>query len=231
MPCFLVGEAVARSVALGANAPVYRFSHQAGHIVAALYSSGGLELLNDRFAAFHVSGGTTALVLVSPDPGKIIAIEKTGGTVDLSAGQLADRVGIKMGFAFPAGKYLDENALSYSGETDPVRVKVKDMYCNLSGAENKATELFDKYGDAGRTSKYVMEFISQTVLKMSEQLRERYPAIPIVYSGGVMSSRYVKEKLRTIGGYHAEPEFSADNAAGCALLTREKHERILQGGS
>ncbi|MDE6110729.1 MAG: peptidase M22, partial [Eubacterium sp.] len=38
MPCFLVGESNAVSVSSTAKVPVYKTSHQVGHILAALYS-------------------------------------------------------------------------------------------------------------------------------------------------------------------------------------------------
>mgnify|MGYP000852405110 CR=1 FL=1 len=40
MPVFLAGESLARSLAAGQQLPLYRFSHQEGHIRAALYSLG-----------------------------------------------------------------------------------------------------------------------------------------------------------------------------------------------
>ena len=40
MPCFLVGVNSARCVGAAAGKPVHAFSHQAGHIMAALWSAG-----------------------------------------------------------------------------------------------------------------------------------------------------------------------------------------------
>ena len=67
MPCFLVGKNTAGLLGQAWKAPVEHFSHQQGHIAAALYSAGRLELLERRFLAFHVSGGTTEALLVQPD--------------------------------------------------------------------------------------------------------------------------------------------------------------------
>ena len=225
MPCFLVGESVAESISIGAGAPVYPFSHQSGHIMAALYSANALSLTDRSFAAFHVSGGTTELLMVKPDNEKIISVTKIGGTLDLSAGQLLDRVGVRMGYAFPAGKFVDEAALSYIGDIDRVRVNLNGMNCNLSGAENMANKIFEKYNDRARTCLFVLNYISQTVFEMASRLREEYPDIPLLFSGGVMSSKYIMKKLLTLNGFHASPEFASDNAAGCALLAREKHKR------
>ena len=61
MPCFLTGVCAAESIAAATGKPLYRFSHQQGHIMAALFSSGRRELYGKDFFAFHVSGGTTQL--------------------------------------------------------------------------------------------------------------------------------------------------------------------------
>lgn len=193
--------------------------------MAALYSSGAVSIMDRPFASFHVSGGTTELVLVAPDQERIFRIEKIGGTLDLSAGQLIDRIGVKMGFEFPAGKFVDEAALSYVGESDPVRVNVKDMYCNISGAENQALSIFDADHDIARSCAFVLDFVSETILEMTKQLKNRYPDVPVLYAGGVMSSLYIKKKLSGVHGFHASPVFSADNAAGTALLAAEMYKR------
>ena len=36
MPCFLAGVSAATALSMGADAPLYQFSHQCGHIMAAL---------------------------------------------------------------------------------------------------------------------------------------------------------------------------------------------------
>lgn len=72
MPCFLQGAVAARSFAAGCGVPVYSFSHQSGHIMAALCGAGHLVhqvhgLLPERpWLAFHVSGGTTEAVVATP---------------------------------------------------------------------------------------------------------------------------------------------------------------------
>ena len=69
MPCFLVGIGAAQMLAQALGVPLRRFSHQQGHIAAALYSAQRLDLLHERFLAFHMSGGTTEAVLVEPVEG------------------------------------------------------------------------------------------------------------------------------------------------------------------
>ena len=106
MPCFEVGVAVARSIAAALKVPLYTFSHQRGHIVAALYSANKIDLLKEKFLAFHVSGGTTEAILVTPDDENIIKCEIVAKTLDLNAGQVIDRVGNMLGLPFPSGPEL-----------------------------------------------------------------------------------------------------------------------------
>ena len=110
MPCFLVGDMVSQAVSSVLGVPRYPFSHQEGHIAAALYSSGCLDWLSGEFYAFHVSGGTTEALLVHAD-GPDIRVRVVGKTLDLNAGQAVDRVGVMLGCSFPCGIELERLAL------------------------------------------------------------------------------------------------------------------------
>ena len=101
MPCFLVGKNTAGLLGQAWKAPVEHFSHQQGHIAAALYSAGRLELLERRFLAFHVSGGTTEALLVQPDGEGMPHITLAAHSLDLKAGQAVDRVGLLLGALLP----------------------------------------------------------------------------------------------------------------------------------
>ncbi len=218
MPCFLAGKCAATAASTVLNAPIYSFSHQNGHIMAALYSAGELDLINNTFYAFHVSGGTTEILKVSPDPINTFKVELVGGTLDLNAGQVIDRIGVKLGIDFPCGAQLEKLALAYDGKDDDFRISVRGTECNLSGLENKAVALYDKCGDKERVALFVLNAVGKTLRKLSENLIFEHGKHPIVYAGGVMSCSIIKNMLSDYGSF-AKPEFSSDNAAGCALLT------------
>ena len=93
MPCFLAGESQAKVLSKALDVPFYAFSHQQGHLAAVLWSACRMDLLEHEFLAWHLSGGTTELLLVRPG----LRAEKIGGTRDLSAGQLIDRTGQLLG--------------------------------------------------------------------------------------------------------------------------------------
>lgn len=230
MPCFLAGIASAEFAATACNAPLYHFSHQAGHIMAAAASACRNSradvgrLIGGKFLAFHVSGGTTDLLLVRPDEERIFDITQIGGSRDLNAGQAIDRTGVKMGLRFPCGAEMDKSAIEYGQTIRSENVSVDGTWCNLSGLENKAENFYKKSGNAAETSAFVLSFIADTLEKMAINAREVYGDLPIVFAGGVMSSEYIRSRLSGYGMF-SSPEFSSDNAAGTALLTAEMYRR------
>ena len=138
MPCFLAGLSAAKSIAVALNAPLYEFSHQCGHIMAALYSSGRTDLYDKRFAAFHVSGGTTEMLSVGPSENGFCA-EIVGGTLDLNAGQVIDRIGVALGLNFPCGRELEALALK-SAKTFNPKVCVKNGRCSRENYKGETSD-------------------------------------------------------------------------------------------
>ena len=218
MPCFLVGESCAKALSSGLNIPLYTFSHQQGHIAAALYSAGRLDLVNEKFLAFHISGGTTDLVVCEPD-GKIFKVTPVSSSSDLKAGQAVDRIGVKMGLKFPAGAELEKLA-EKSERTFKNKIKLVDGFCSLSGLENKCLKMLEEKETPEDTAKFLLSYIADTVCAMTDFALERYGDLPVVYAGGVMSNKFIKNQITNrFNSYFAEPEFSCDNAAGIAVLT------------
>ena len=225
MPCFLGGVSVAEAVGASLGIPVYHFSHQCGHLRAALYSSGAEGLIGTPFGAFHISGGTTEMLYVTPDKNGF-SVEIVGGTRDLNAGQLIDRVGVMLGLAFPCGPMLEELAKKNTESVPRRKVTSADGFIHLSGVENMARRLFEDTANAPLCAAFVLEYIGDAVVAMSLALREKYGKdLPIVYAGGVMSNTQIRQKVtqKIEGSHFAAPVFSADNAAGIALLTEKRY--------
>ena len=219
MPCFLAGELVARSLAASRGLPLYDFSHQAGHLRAALYSAGALHLKDEPFLAFHVSGGTTERLLCKDG-----AITLVGGTEDLTAGQAIDRIGVKMGLSFPCGGALEGLALGV--KAPKTQVCVKGLSCNLSGLENKAQKMAEQGASNKEIAAFTIEFVRKTLERLTENAFLEYGRLPVLYAGGVMSCSIIKKDFTArFGGHFAEPSFSADNACGVALLCEEAHRK------
>ena len=225
MPCFTVGTAVAECISAVGKISVSRFSHQQGHIVAALYSAGKLELLNEKFIAFHVSGGTTESLLVRPDDNDILACDITASSSDLKAGQAVDRVGLMMGLDFPCGPEIDKLARMSEKKFNP-KVSIKDGCCSLSGLENKCRRMIDDGESNEDTARFCIDYIAASLEKMTEYAIEKHGELPIVFSGGVMSNTIIKERFQNkFGAYFAQSVFSSDNAAGTAVLAYLKEQK------
>lgn len=220
MPCFLVGEDMAYSAALSCGAPVYKFSHQCGHIMAAIYSSGNFELLNQSFAAYHVSGGTTELLRVTPEKDGFSA-EKVGGTKDISAGQLIDRIGVLMGLNFPAGPALEELAKKNDKPLPKRKISQDGLYLNLSGVENIATELYCETNDKCLVSAFVLDYVGRALILQADTYVKEYGQTHFVFAGGVLSNSIIKNMISEhYDASFAEPRLSSDNAVGIACLAR-----------
>lgn len=225
MPCFLAGVNAARSICAVTGAPLYRFSHQQGHVAASIYSVGDESLLEKPFLAFHVSGGTTDALLVTPHKDEIIKAEMLASSLDLKAGQAVDRVGVMLGFPFPAGKFVDELAMK-SEKKYKINVKLKDGNCCLSGVENKCRAMLEKGEAKEDICRYCIDYIMTALSKMTDYQLSALGKMPVVFAGGVMSSRVISTALsKKYGACFAESQFSCDNAAGIAYLTALKSKR------
>lgn len=224
MPCFLTGLGLAEVISASLGVPMYRFSHQEGHIAAALLSSGRLDLFSKEFIAFHISGGTTEALLVSPsDVG--FKTEIVAKTLDLNIGQVIDRAGVMLGLAFPAGEELEQLALK--GEVcHPIKVCLKGYDCAVSGVENICKTLIENGEPKENVAAYTIEFAAETLCKMTEKLQKKYGDLPFVFSGGVIADEIIKNKIKTIANADfASIELSGDNAVGVALLAKFQMER------
>lgn len=222
MPCFLLGESVSDCMAAVNNVPVFKTSHQTGHILAALYSCDKLDFVKQSFIAFHVSGGTTDCLLVEPDETDIIKITQLSSSLDLKAGQAVDRVGVMLGLSFPCGKELEALALK-SEKVFRVKPVIRGVDCSLSGIENKCAKMLSDGEKPEDIARYCLEFICSSIDNMTKFVLDKFGKLPIVYAGGVMSNLIIRNKLiKKYGGYFATPEFSCDNAAGLAIFAALK---------
>lgn len=226
MPCFEVGITMARSLAAAYNVPLYCFSHQEGHIAAALYSAGCCDDIGDRFYAFHVSGGTTEALLVTKNEYGFSA-EKLAGSLDLKAGQVIDRTANMLGLPFPGGVHIEKLALQCE-EKIKCRPTMKGADCCLSGVENKCRTLFESGAEPSLIARTCLEYVRVSLEAMTERLLEK-EKLPLLFAGGVMSNSIIRESFTAkFGAYFAKPEYSTDNACGTALLAYKAGEKLAE---
>lgn len=215
MPCFLAGLSAARAFCVSRNLPLTETSHQQGHIAAALYAAGDESLFQRECLVFHVSGGTTDLLLCrGAEP--VVCI---GTSSDLYAGQAVDRVGVRLGFDFPAGAKVSALA---AGCSEPIRPKasVRGAQCSLSGLENQCNQLLEQGKSPEYVCKYCLLCVAETALRMVQQALKARPRLPVVFAGGVMSSDVIRSYVceRLPGARFVPGRFSSDNAIGVSIL-------------
>ncbi len=218
MPCFLTGVSLAKGISAACGAPLFSYSHQCGHVMAALYSSGRLDLLDKNFCAFHVSGGTTEMLSVK-GASNGFSVELIGGTADLNAGQVIDRIGVFMGLSFPAGRELEQLALQNTRKIPSGKPKMNDLRINLSGLENLAKKLYQQTNNKPLVSAFVLNYIANGLISLAQGYEEINGKTDFVFAGGVMSNSIIKNKVgASVKASFAEPALSADNAVGIAYL-------------
>ena len=218
MPCFLAGESQGRGIAAALGVPFYAHSHQQGHLAAAAWSAGRIDLLDAPFLAWHLSGGTTELLLVKPK-GCTVEAEIIGGTSDLSAGQLIDRTGVLLGLQFPAGKAIDQLYAQAEPCREP-KVKLNGLTFSLSGMENQVKALAEGGAAPAAIARFAIDAVTDVVRRATLEAQGRWPGLPVLCSGGVASNTRLRQVLtENCGAIFAQPRYSTDNAMGTAILT------------
>ena len=221
MPCFLAGASQGQVLADTLGVPFYAFSHQQGHVAAACWASHNMALLDKPLLCWHLSGGTTELLLVVPE-GSNVRCARIGGTSDISAGQLIDRTGQLLSLNFPAGKTLDKIS-QYSDRKDFFRVRLNGLEFSLSGMENKVKDMVADHRLPSDIARFALLTIASTVERTTQAARRKYPGLPVMVSGGVASNSLLREKLN--GCIFAPAAYSTDNAMGTAVLTLRRLQR------
>lgn len=230
MPVFQVGDAQARGLAAMLGVPCFSSTHQRGHVAAAMVDSG---IAPGDLLAVHLSGGTTELLSLRGE-----ALSLLGGTLDLHAGQVVDRVGVALGLPFPAGPHLEKLALQGHAEARlPVSMAEGGLRCHLSGAESQA----QRWIASGALSMEdiameVYDLLARTVARLILAGAAKTGIRQVLIAGGVASSalfrRLVTERIRKsdrgLRVCFGKPEYSGDNAVGAALIGARKYRQMME---
>ena len=226
MPVFMVGYNFAKTLSTLIGCKLYETTHQENHIEASLFTNNIID--KNNFLSIHMSGGTTEILLVNKEKDNY-NIEIVGGTKDISFGQLIDRIGVKLGYKFPAGKYIDEDATKCIEKIEKgLKTSVKDGYMNLSGLENQINNLIEN-NSKEYIAKILLDSIVRNIYKSILYISKNYNLNEVIFAGGVSASKYIKKELNSklkkenIYPYFTEVEYSTDNALGCAIIGLNKY--------
>ncbi|WP_366922479.1 O-sialoglycoprotein endopeptidase [Metallumcola ferriviriculae] len=222
MPVFTVSQGQGKILASALDVPFIAATHQEGHLEAALWSTD--TQIPRQFLAVHLSGGTSELLLVSGNPDGY-AIKLLGGTIDLHAGQFVDRIGVALGFGFPAGAAL-ETLARQSVKRLGLATAVKGYEFSFSGPESQAQRLIAQGAPAADVARSVEQCIATTLEKVLRRAIEKEGIKEVLLAGGVAANGYIRKRLMkrlhhpAVGAslVFAKPDYSTDNAVGVALL-------------
>ncbi|MCR4722630.1 MAG: peptidase M22 [Eubacteriales bacterium] len=225
MPCFTAGVQTARSIAAVLHVPVIGTTHQEGHIRAALIGSDIVD--TDPFICVHLSGGTTEILSCRRDE-RGYAAEIVGRTIDISAGQLIDRLGVLTGLPFPCGKAMDE---AYRpGGKKVLRPSVKGSLMSFSGIETRAAGMYEK-GELDEVTLYsaIFDVIAESLVRAVSAASKETGIGTVLFAGGVSSSENIASLISSglpgsIRCRFSDRRYASDNAAGVALIGNERLE-------
>lgn len=227
MPAFLVGEGYAKVLALSQAVPLQRISHQENHIFAGIRSAGGPK--TGSFLAVHLSGGTTEIVRVSsavcPSAAGRLNIEILGGSLDIHAGQLVDRIGVLLGLTFPAGPQLEALAAAAGEPAIYIPVTVRGASVSFAGPETYVRRLVGQGADKRVIAAGVELCIARAVTAMIKYAVANTGLNDVLLVGGVMANKCIRQYLVTQLAdtniaqlYFPDIIYSPDNATGAAYF-------------
>ena len=217
MPVFCVGESFAVACAAALDVDTYAFTHQHGHIYSAFLDN---ALSDGTYCMFHVSGGTLDVLRVRIQSGIVTEIAPIGGSLDITCGQLIDRVGVAAGLSFPAGKEME--AL-YKENGASLAVHVKGLQTNLSGAEIQALRMLRDGQDIAYVCSGVIDCVAKTLAELVENTVQLTDLRKFVFTGGVICNNIIRTVLEKVcmdngcGCIMAQKAYANDNACGLAL--------------
>jgi N6-L-threonylcarbamoyladenine synthase len=225
MPVFLVGEGMGRSLAASLSLPLFRTSHQEGHIAAGEGTAGYVP--EENFLAVHVSGGTTDLLWVKRRTAGY-QIRQMGSSKDLHAGQFVDRVGVALGLPFPAGAHLEQLARTGKESDWSIRLPspVNGYNWSFSGPETAALGLIQTGASPAGVARAVESAIAKGLEKVLRKAIAESGLKSVLIVGGVAANLYIRDRLKdrlqhpAVGArlYFADPRYSTDNAFGVARI-------------
>ncbi len=225
MPVFCVGASHAAAYASALGVCAYALTHQHGHIYAAFF---GHDIKDGEYAAFHVSGGTLDILRVRIYAGLITDIEPIGGTLDLTCGQLIDRVGVAAGLSFPAGAHMEK---LYQNGSKKLAVHVKGLSANLSGAETQAMRRLEQGEDSALVCSSVIDCVSETLVRLIRNTYQISGIRSFLFTGGVICNTIIRENIqkecvqRSLDFVFAQRALCSDNACGLALAAARLHKK------
>ncbi|MFZ7131086.1 MAG: hypothetical protein ACOWWR_01870 [Eubacteriales bacterium] len=225
MPVFTVSKNIGLLLASVLNVPYYKTTHQLGHIRNAMAFSN--VDVQKPFIAIHFSGGTSEVLSVHVE-NRVIIEKIIGKTLDITAGQLIDRIGVLTGLAFPSGRHMEQFA--YRGEQDPIPTTYyfKEGNVSYSGVETALKKIFQ---EGNYPVPVIYDNLFHNIAVSLEKLIHYHCQMQEIYQvllfGGVLANEIVKKYLMqkfsgsSIQLFFCNKVYSSDNAVGVSYIAKD----------
>lgn len=231
--CLLVGLNAAKTLALVHNKPYIPVNHLQAHVCANFIDSD----LKPPFICLLVSGGHTQVIYVKDFDNQTIV----ASTIDDAVGEVYDKVARLMGLPYPGGIMLDK--LAQEGNPNAFKLpeaKVGEDEFSFSGLKTALLRLTQSFKDKEIPQKDIcasfQERVSDTLIKKTLNLADKYGCKTIVTAGGVAANSELRKKLFALNGkgyktYAPAMKYCTDNAAmvgSCAYFNPIKCANPLE---
>ena len=231
--CLLVGLNAAKTLALVHNKPYIPVNHLQAHVCANFIDSD----LKPPFICLLVSGGHTQVIYVKDFDNQTIV----ASTIDDAVGEVYDKVARLMGLPYPGGIMLDK--LAQEGNPNAFKLpeaKVGEDEFSFSGLKTALLRLTQSFKDKEIPQKDIcasfQERVSDTLIKKTLNLADKYGCKTIVTAGGVAANSELRKKLFALNDrgyktYAPAMKYCTDNAAmvgSCAYFNPIKCANPLE---
>ena len=85
-------------------------------------------------------------------------------------------------------------------------------------------QYYEKQNDPAETAGFALRCVCNAIICATKQAKERYPDLPVVFSGGVASNSMLRKLCQPLNPVFAQPQFSTDNALGVAVIAYRTQE-------
>ena len=243
----LVGVTAAKALAYAEKKPLVPVHHLEGHLMSAFLSGPqGGAAPEIRFPAVFLlaSGGHTNLHCIDEPPAawtpEVLSRSLSGRSLDDAAGEAFDKTAKVLGFPYPGGKWIDEEAQKGGNPSAfdlPRGLRQKDsLDFSFSGVKTALALLVNRLQAEGVLERAlpdvcasVQEAIVEPLVKKALHLQRQKNAKSIVIVGGVAANSRLRARFREeskVPVIHPDLRYCTDNAA---MIAAAGAMRFAQG--
>jgi N6-L-threonylcarbamoyladenine synthase len=235
MGSLVVGSSFSKSMALALNLPLISVHHMHAHIFAHFIKEEGFDVPTFPFLALTISGGHTQIVLVKD----FFSLEVIGETTDDAVGECFDKTAKILGFPYPGGPLIDQNAKAGNPEKFKFTIpRIPHLDFSFSGLKTQIMYFIQK--NVKENPNFIEEnkadicaSVQHTIIKILEEkveLAMQQTGInQIAIGGGVSANSGIRERFKTNEvskrwkTYIPKFEYTTDNAAMIGIVGYYKY--------